>query len=277
MSIEAAGSRTVQDDPGDTFMDTVRSADGTPIAFDTTGSGPPLVLVVGAFCDRQTTRAITKLLASDFTVYEYDRRGRGDSGDTPPYAVEREIEDLAAVAGAAGGKPNVFGHSSGAVLALEAAARGVAMTKLVAYEPPYIVDDSRPRPGVDLGDRLGALVSDGRRDDAAKLFLTEAVGVPAEVVEMIASGPDWPGMTAIAHTLRYDIVACDNNQLPAGRLAAIAVPTLVLGGANSPEWFHHTVCAVAGAIPGAQLQFLEGADHRAPDDVLAPVLAGFLA
>jgi len=256
-------------------MDNVTSPDGTTIAFDRTGSGPPLVLVMGAFCDRQTTRSLTKLLAPDFTVYEYDRRGRGASGDTAPYAVEREIEDLGAVASAAGDAPNVFGHSSGAVLALEAAARGVPMTRLVAYEPPYIVDETRPRPGVDLGDRLGALVSAGRRADAAALFLTEAVGVPPEVVTMVAGGPDWPAMTAIAHTLRYDIAVCANNEMPSDRLAAIAVPTLVLGGANSPEWFHNSVRAVAGATPGARFRFLDGQDHGAADDVLAPVLVDF--
>jgi pimeloyl-ACP methyl ester carboxylesterase len=258
-------------------MDTVCSTDGTAIAFDRTGSGPALVLVVGAFCDRQTTRSLTKLLASDFTVYEYDRRGRGASGDTPPYAVEREVEDLATVADAAGGAPFVFGHSSGAVLALEAAGRGVPMTRLVAYEPPYIVDASRTRPGTDLADRLAALASAGRRSDAAKLFLTEAVGVPPDVVAMMEGSPDWPAMTAIAHTLSYDVAVCANNEMPAARLADIRVPTLVLGGGNSPEWFHNAVCTVAEAIPGARYRFLEGQDHGAADDVLAPVLLEFFS
>ena len=258
-------------------MKTVTSADGTTIAYDATGNGPPLVLVVGAFCDRHTTRSLTKVLAPDFTVYEYDRRGRGESGDTAPYSAAREVEDLAAVAGAAGGEPNVFGHSSGAILALDAAARGVPMAKVVAYEPPYIIGDTRPRPGADIGDRLTALVADGRRGDAAKLFLTEAVGVPPEVVSMIEGSPDWAGMNALAHTLAYDIALCANsNELPAGRLAGLDVPTLVLGGGNSPEWFHTTVRAVADTVPDAQLRFLAGQDHRAADDVLAPVLVEFL-
>jgi pimeloyl-ACP methyl ester carboxylesterase len=253
-------------------MDTVSSPDGTAIAFDGTGNGPPLVLVVGAFCDRTTTRSLTKLLAPDFTVYEYDRRGRGASGDTAPYAVDREVEDLAAVASAAGTAPFVFGHSSGAVLALEAAARGVPMAKLAVYEPPYIVDESRARPGTDLADRLAALASAGRRGDAAKLFLTEAVGVPDNVVAMIETGPDWPAMTAIAHTLSYDVTVCANNEMPSDRLAGIRVPTLVLGGGNSPAWFHSTVRAVAATVPGAQHRFLDGQDHGAADDVVAPVL-----
>jgi len=257
-------------------MDTVTSADGTTIAYDTTGNGPALVMVVGAFCDRQTTNSIAKVLAPEFTVYEYDRRGRGASGDTAPYAAEREIEDLAAVAAAAGGSPFVFGHSSGAILALEAAARGVPMAKLVAYEPPYIVDDSRPRPGADLAGRLAALVSEGRRADAATRFLTEAVGVPPEVVAMMEGSPDWSGMTALAHTLAYDITLCGQSfEIPAGRLAGIDVPTLVIGGGNSPEWFHHTVRAVADVVPDAHLRFLAGQDHGAADDVLAPVLVEF--
>jgi pimeloyl-ACP methyl ester carboxylesterase len=258
-------------------MHTVSSHDGTTIAYDRTGDGPALVMVVGAFCDRRTTDSIAKVLAPEFTVYAYDRRGRGGSGDTAPYAAEREVEDLAAVAGAAGGAPFVFGHSSGAILVLEAAARGVPMTKLVAYEPPYIVDDSRARPGADLAERLSGLVAGGRRGDAAKLFLTEAVGLPPEVAGMIEGSPDWPGMTALAHTLAYDIAVCGyTNELPAGRLAAIEVPTLVLGGGNSPEWFHNTVRAVAETVPGAELRFLAGQDHRAADDVLAPVLIDFL-
>jgi pimeloyl-ACP methyl ester carboxylesterase len=257
------------------LIETVSSRDGTTIAFSRTGNGPALVLVVGAFCDRQTTRSLTKVLAPDFTVYEYDRRGRGASGDTAPYAVEREVEDLAAVAGAAENAPFVFGHSSGAVLALEAAARGVPMAKLVAYEPPYIVDDSRSRPGTDLADRLAALVTAGRRGDAAKLFLTEAVELPPEVVAMIEGGPDWPAMTAIAHTLCYDVTACADNEMPSDRLAQIRVPTLVLGGGNSPEWFHNTVRAVAATVPDAQHRFLDGQDHGAADDVLAPVLIEF--
>jgi pimeloyl-ACP methyl ester carboxylesterase len=256
-------------------MDTVCSADGTTIAFDRTGNGPALVLVMGAFCDRQTTRSLTKVLASVFTIYEYDRRGRGASGDAAPYAVAREIEDLAAVVDLAGGSPFVFGHSSGAVLALESAARGVPMTKLAVYEPPYIVDEGRERLGPDFADRLAALVTAGDRGDAAKLFLTEAIQVPPDILAMTESGPDWPAMTEIAHTLAYDVALCDGNEMPVDFLATIHVPTLVLGGGNSPAWFHHTVRAVAAAIPNAQHQFLDGQDHGAADDVLAPVLIDF--
>jgi pimeloyl-ACP methyl ester carboxylesterase len=256
-------------------METVTSADGTTIAFDTTGGGPALVLVVGAFCDRHTTNSLAKRLAPDFTVYEYDRRGRGDSGDTSPYAVGREVDDLRAVVDATGGAPFVFGHSSGAVLALEAAARAVPMGKLVAYEPPYIVEGTRERPGADLADRLATLVAGGSRADAARLFLTEAVQVPPQAVAMIDQSPDWPAMVALAHTLQYDIEVCDDNEIRPERLGNISAPTLVLGGENSPDWFHTTVRATAAAIPGARHEFLAGQDHGAADDVLAPVLIDF--
>jgi pimeloyl-ACP methyl ester carboxylesterase len=257
-------------------METVSSPDGTTIAFDRTGSGPALVFVTGAFCDRQTTSSLAQVLAPDFTVYRYDRRGRGSSGDAPVYAPEREVEDLAAVAAATGEAPFVFGHSSGAVLALEAAASGAPMRKLVVYEPPYIVDDNRTRPGTDLADRVEALVAADRRSDAAKLFLAEAVEAPPEVIAMIEASPDWPGMTSIAHTLPYDLTLCSDNELPSERIARIGVPTLVLGGDNSPAWFHATVREVATTIPGAQHRFLAGQDHGAADDVLAPVLVEFL-
>ena len=256
-------------------MDTVNSADGTTIAFDTTGTGPALVLVMGAFCDRHTTNSLTKLLAPDFTVYEYDRRGRGDSGNTPPYAVGREIDDLRAVIEATGVTPFVFGHSSGAVLALEAAVRGVPIAKLVAYEPPYIVEGTRPRPGADLAGRLAALVAAGNRADAARLFLTEAAQVPPPVVAMIDQSPDWSAMVALAHTLPYDIEACEDNEIRPERLGTISAPTLILGGANSPGWFQATVRATAAAIPGAQFKYLPGQDHGAADEVLAPVLLDF--
>jgi pimeloyl-ACP methyl ester carboxylesterase len=256
-------------------MEKLRSADGTTIAFDRTGHGPALVLVVGAFCDRHTTRSFARLLAPAFTVFEYDRRGRGASGNAAIYSVEREIEDLAAVVAVAGEAPFVFGHSSGAVLALEAAARDVPITRLVAYEPPYIVDNSRERPGDDLADRLATLVSAGSRGDAVKLFLTEAIQVPPHFLGMIESGPDWTSMTAIAHTLSYDVTLCNNNEMSNALLATIHVPALVLGGSNSPGWYHDTVRAVAAAIPNARHQFLDGQGHNAADDVLARVLIDF--
>jgi len=255
-------------------METIQSADGTTIAFDRYGDGPALILVVGAFCDRSAPRPLAELLAPHFTVYAYDRRGRGSSTDTAPYSVDREIDDLGAVITAAGGSAMVFGHSSGAVLTLEAAARGMPITRLVAYEPPYIVGDSRPRP-VGLAARTRELVTAGHRGEAIKLFFVEGLEVPAEAVTM--TGPEWPALEALAHTLPYDLTICGDQWIPAGRMAKISVPAHILGGGDSPAWFQETVRAVAAAVPGARHTLLEGQTHGAADDVLAPALVELFA
>jgi pimeloyl-ACP methyl ester carboxylesterase len=257
-------------------METVRSADGTTIAFDRSGDGPALVLVVGAFNDRRTKAGLGALLAARFTVYSYDRRGRGDSGDTAPYAVEREIEDLAAVIAAAGGSARVFGHSSGAVLALDAAAIGLDIDRLAVFEPPAAVSDGTAAPPGDLADRVRIAVVAGRRGEAARLFLVEAIGMPAEVVAMIEASPGWAGMQAIAHTLPYDL-AITSAMLSPARLATIQVPTLAIDGGASPSWVHETVQAIATAIPDAKHVTLEGQTHDEDPGVLAPVLLEFLS
>jgi pimeloyl-ACP methyl ester carboxylesterase len=255
-------------------METVRSADGTTIAFDRFGAGPPLIIVVGAFCDRSVPRSVAELLGADFAVFTYDRRGRGDSGDTQPYAVDREIEDLDAIITAAGGSASVFGHSSGAVLALEAAAKPLPITKLAVYEPPYIVDDTRARPER-LGERVSALIASGRRSEAMKLFLTEGPEVPPEIIAAMEAGPGWAPMEALAPTLPYDLAICGAQTLPVDRLGNIAIPTLALSGGASPEWARNAVDAVAAAIPGSEHISLAGQTHGAADDVIAPVLAKF--
>src|SRR5229473_1793970 len=182
-------------------MKTVVSADGTKIAFDQTGEGPPVILVVGAFNDRATGAPLAKALESRFTVLNYDRRGRGASGDTQPYAVEREVEDLDALIREVGGAARVFGYSSGGSLALEAAARGLNITKLALYEAPFMVgdDDSRPRPPKDMARQLAKLVASGRRGDAVELFQTEMVGIPEQVVVQIRHAPFRPALEAAAH------------------------------------------------------------------------------
>ncbi|MGA7418450.1 MAG: alpha/beta hydrolase, partial [Acidimicrobiales bacterium] len=214
-------------------MEIARSADGTRIAIDRFGQGPPLVLVVGAFWDRSTPRALAAKLAPEFTVFSYDRRGRGDSGDTALYAVDREIEDLRAVIGVAGGSAFVYGHSSGAVLALEATARGLPVTKLAVYEPPYIIEGTRARPAT-LATRVSELLASGRRSEAAELFLIEGPGLPPEVLATMKAGPTWSRFEAIAHTLPYDLAITGDQGVPVADLAKITVPVLVLGGANSP-------------------------------------------
>lgn len=254
-------------------MSSVRSADGTTIAFDRSGHGPALILVVGAFCDRSSPASLAAALGSAFTVYSYDRRGRGDSGDRPPYAVDREIEDLAAVVAAAGGPALVFGHSSGAALALEAAASGVPMSRVAAYEPPYTGGDGAT---AGFAAELAALVADGQRGAAAELFL-RSTGAPAEAVAGMRSSPYWPRMESLAHTLPYDITLCNGGVVPADRLAGIQLPVLALAGGNSWDWAHKAGPEIAAATPDGRSQILDGQDHRPADEVLAPVLTEFFA
>ena len=252
-------------------VDSVSSADGTVIAYERSGDGPPIILVGGAFNDRSTTRALATALASDFTAYSYDRRGRGDSGDSGPYAVQREIEDIAALIGAAGGAAYLYGLSSGAILAGYATAEGLPVTGLALFEPPFQAGPhGGAKPG--LAERLTELVSASRRGDAAELFLTEAVGVPAEAVAGMRGAPEWSWMEGLAHTLAYDTTVTGDGALPTDRLAAITVPTVVLDSTGSPGWLRDAAEATAGAIPGATRLSLAGGFHEVPPKVLAPAI-----
>ncbi len=258
----------------------VASADGTTIVFDRYGAGPAIVLVHGAFTGRAhpTLSDVAAALGPWFTVFNYDRRGRGGSGNTRPYAVQREIEDLMAVVGVAGGSAMVFGGSSGAALALEAAAQNPAISKLVLWEPPYHVDDSAPRLPHDVADRLESLVGQGRRADAVELFLTEAAAAHAGAVAAMRQQPGWAEAEAVAHTLANEaVVMGPGNALPAGRLADIAQPTLLLTGGASPAWLVGAGQAVAGAIPGAAHRVLDGQTHNVSAEALAPELLEFFA
>jgi pimeloyl-ACP methyl ester carboxylesterase len=259
-------------------FETVASADGTRIAFERIGDGPPVVLIGGAFNDRSTVAGLAAVLAPQFTVVTYDRRGRGDSGDSAAYAVEREVEDLAAVIAHAGGTASVFGHSSGAILALEAAQHGVSFGKLAAYEPTYVIGGTRPRPADDLAGRLRALIAAGDRDQAAALFLAENALMPPEVIEGMRASQMWGWFTGLAHTLPYDVTICGPGMvLPAGRLAAITIPVLAIGGGASPPWLPAAARAVADAIPGARYVTLEGQDHGVLNqpDALQALLADY--
>jgi pimeloyl-ACP methyl ester carboxylesterase len=262
---------------------TVTSEDGTTIAFDRTGEGPPLILVDGALCDRagSPNGPLAALLAERFTVYTYDRRGRGESGDTGAYAVEREIEDLEALVAEAGGPVHLYGISSGAALALEAADRGLAVEKLALYEAPFVVDDSRPPVPDDYRAQLEAMVASDRRGDAVRLFMSKGVRVPGIFVALMRIMPAWSRMKAIAHTLPYDASVMGDGQrgqpLPAGRWSSVTVPTLVLGGGKSPAWMRNAVDAVAERLPSARRRTLDGQTHLVKPKVLAPVLAEFFA
>jgi pimeloyl-ACP methyl ester carboxylesterase len=265
-------------------MNTVTSKDGTTIAFDRSGAGPAIILVGGALQHRAidpSTARLAELLAPNFTVYHYDRRGRGDSGDTAPYAVEREIEDIDALIQEAGGSAFVFGMSSGAVLALHAVAAGLAITMLALYEPPFMVDDSRSRLPVDYRERLTELLAAGRRGDAVEFFMTEAVGVSGETVASMRGAPFWSAFEAVAHTLPYDDAimgdTTSGEPLPAKWWAAVTIPTLVVDGGASPAWARNAVTALVDALPNAQRRTLEGQTHQVDPEVLAPGLVEFLA
>jgi pimeloyl-ACP methyl ester carboxylesterase len=254
-------------------VETVKSADGTVIAYERTGDGPALIVAVGAFCDRRTF-VPPAALTSRFTVYTYDRRGRGDSGDTQPYSPEREVEDLATVVSASSAS-RVFGygHSSGGALVLRAAAAGVPLAAVASYEAPFVVPGTRAEP-TDPANRIRELVAAGRRDDAVRYWMTEVVNVPPERLAMMEGSPAWPKLAALTHTLPYDIALTSEPGIPAW-VSAITVPVLVLGGGTSPDWFGRTVRDTAAAIPGASLVMVDGYDHNVPGDVLAPVLTEF--
>ena len=261
------------------MTDTVRSSDGTTIAFERSGDGRPLVLVGGALSDRSAGASLAAHLAERFTVVAYDRRGRGDSGDATPYAVDREVDDLLALIVDAGGSAFVFGHSSGAVLALEAAARGLPIERLALYEPPFIVDDSRPEVPRDYVTRLEELVSADRRGDAVEYFMTVAVGVPADMIAQMRSSPMWTSMEALAHTIPYDGTvlgdATAGNPQPLQRWTSVTIPTLVMGGGASPAWQRNAVRALVDVLPNVRHRTLEGQDHGPADEVLAPALIEF--
>lgn len=258
-------------------MEWATSADGTPIAFERVGSGPPLVAVGGALADRRFGSGLARRLSGAVTVVTYDRRGRGASGDTPPYLPERETEDLAAVLAAAGGAGAVFGHSSGGVLALEAAASGVAMEALCVYEPPYLVGEAAGRLAGDLASRLSGLVADGHEDEAVRCFLTEAAGTPAAEVAALEASPSWAAMCRLAHTLAYDLAVCGGDgALHPERLALVSAPTLVLVGGASPDWAGAAVAAVARSVDGAVAATVPGEGHRVSSAALAPVLAALV-
>jgi pimeloyl-ACP methyl ester carboxylesterase len=259
----------------------VTSRDGTPIAYERSGDGPALILVLGAFCDRAVAAPLAAVLAPHFTTFAYDRRGRGDSGDTQPYAVEREVEDLAALMSKAGGTALVYGHSSGAVLAIEGAARGLPIRKLVLYEPPFLVDDSRSPMPEDFESRLRAFVAAGRRGDAVECFWQEALQMPPEAIASARKTPMWPGLEALAHTLLYDQAIAGPYQtgrpLPVEWARTVTMPTLVLDGGDSPDYMRNAVAAVAQLLPQAERRTLPGQGHGAPPDVLAPIISEFFA
>jgi pimeloyl-ACP methyl ester carboxylesterase len=260
-------------------MKTVTSKDGTRIAFDKTGTGPAVILVNGAMQFRAFDPFMAKfaaMLSDHFTVYNYDRRGRGESSDTQPFAKEREIEDLQALVADAGGKAMVLGFSSGSAVVLDTAAVTPGITKIALYEPPFIVDDSRPPLPADYVAHLNKLVANGKRADAVIYFLKVAVGIPDEYLGGMDQSPGWDTMLQIAHTIAYDgafvLDLMQGNPLPTNRWANITAPTLVIEGSASVTFFHTGADALADVLKNATRATLEGQTHEVAPDVLAPVV-----
>jgi pimeloyl-ACP methyl ester carboxylesterase len=259
---------------------TVTSKDGTTIAYDQTGSGPTIIFVDGALQYRafeQGMALLAECLAPDFTVIHYDRRGRGDSGDTLPYALEREIEDIDALIEEVGGSAFLYGISSGGALALEAAARlGNKVRKLAIYEVPYLPDDAESQQRwKEYTTQLDEVLAAGRPGDAVGLFMM-LVGASAGDLDQVRQMPMWPLWEAVGHTLPYDAAALgEYSTVPVGRAAKITAPALVMVGSNTYPFMHETAAALAGLIPNAQRRTLECQTHEVDSEALAPVLAEF--
>jgi len=259
-------------------MSQVRSKDGTTIAYERSGSGPALILVDGALCSRAfgPSPKLATRLAPHFTVYAYDRRGRGQSGDTPPYSPAREVEDIAALIEAAGGSACLLGLSSGGALALEAAASGLPIKKVVAYEPPY-VDDAGQRGGAAHEVQLKGLLAIGNRGGAVKYFMQDMVGAPGPVVVMMQLVPwVWRKLKAVAHTLPYDAAVMTQFRIPRTRFASIATPALVMNGSKTDARLKEAARAIADAVPGARHRELPGQTHNVKAAVLTPAVVDFL-
>jgi pimeloyl-ACP methyl ester carboxylesterase len=252
----------------------VTSRDGSSIDIERTGEGPPVVLVTGGSVDRNSNLGLAAELAKSFTVFNYDRRGRGQSTDTQPYAIERESEDIEAVVDGAGGSAFLYGTSSGAALALHAAASGLPVTKLAMWEPPFILDESI-RPPKDQVEQYETMVAEGRRGDAVEYFMTRVVGMPTEMVAEFRAQPWWEAQEAIAHTLAYDARIMGDYSLPTSAAEQIKAPSLVVAGGADMPWMRQTAEALADAIPDGQVRLLDGQGHNVDPAVLAPVLIEF--
>ncbi len=258
-------------------LNSVISKDGTKISYEKQGAGPALIRVAAAAADHTDAEQLAAGFAGQFTVYNYDRRGRGGSNEASPYAVDREVEDIQALIEEAGGSAFLFGSSSGAVLALEAASKlGNVVNKLFLYEPPFIVDDSRPAVSPEYVDHLNRLLAENDQSGAVEYFMTEAVGVPGEYIGFMKADPSWENMALIVHTLVYDGLIMDSTQsgqpLPADRWK-VNIPVSVTSGENSPPFLHEASKALVGLLEQGEYRTLAGQDHSAV--MMAPeVLAG---
>ncbi|MCP3802901.1 alpha/beta hydrolase [Allokutzneria sp. A3M-2-11 16] len=268
---------------------TVRSADGTPIAYDRLGDGPPLIYVGGATMTRNSDPELPKLLAEHFTVYCFDRRGRGDSGDpmapgapaqNEEQAAAGEVEDVAALIAEAGGAAMLYGMSSGGALALEATASGLPVTRLAIYEAPFAEDTPAQRKGAaEYATRLTQLLFEGRRGDAVALFMS-ITGMPDETIEQIKNMQTWPAMEAVAPSLAYDAAVLRyysrGGTVPLESLAAVTVPTLAMSGGDSPAFFGSAAQKIADGVLNGEHRVLAGQTHYVDPHVLSAALIEFL-
>ncbi|WP_328678887.1 alpha/beta fold hydrolase [Streptomyces sp. NBC_00343] len=252
------------------------SRDGTAVAYQRIGAGPPVVLVGGAMTTGDGLLPLAAQLAHRFEAVPYDRRGRGASGDTAPFAVAREVEDIAALIDAVGGSAALYGHSSGAALAVHAAASGLPVTEVALYEPPFALDASGAKERAEYTERLTELLAEDRRGDAVELFMA-LTGAPPQMIEGARRSPMWPGMKAIAPTLVYDDAALGDGLVPAERLASLSVPVLTIAGGASPEWMRRAARNAADAAPDGTYRVLDGQTHMVDPVVLAPLLTEFFS
>ncbi|MEU6668789.1 alpha/beta hydrolase [Streptomyces sp. NPDC046727] len=253
------------------------SRDGTSLAYGVMGQGPTVILVSGAMSTGGTVAPLAHRLTDRCTAVVYDRRGRGESGDTPPYAVDREVEDLAALIDAVGGEAALFGVSSGGALVLHAAASGLPIGRAAVYEVPYAdhLAGGAAREAT-YKEQLNTALAEGRRGDAVELFL-RLTGLGEEMIQRARQSPMWAGMEAVAPSLAHDDAVMGDGLLPRDRVAAISVPVLAVAGGASPEWMHRANQAVAEAAPQGTYRVLPGQTHMVEPDVLGPVLAEFFA
>lgn len=258
-------------------MSITHSRDGTQIAYSVAGDGPALILIDGALCSRDfgPMPSLAPLLATDFTVYWYDRRGRGESGDKAPYTVDREVEDLAALITVAGGRAHLYGTSSGAALAFNAAVRGLPIDRMVMFEAPYAAPPAGGKTHRQHVEALWALVKEDRRGDAVRYFMCDVVGMPKLMGWVMTLFPMFKKLKAVGHTLPYDLSILVDDSVWA-KAPSLKVPTLVIGGGKSPQVLKDAVEKVAAAIPGSEKVYLPGQTHNVAAPAVAPVIAAFL-
>lgn len=255
-------------------MATIVSKDGTPIAYSKVGKGQPLIMVDGAMCSRAfgPTLKMAPMLAEHFTVITYDRRGRNESGDTKPYSVEKEIEDIDALIKEAGEAVYMVGFSSGAALTLNAAAKGLNIKKMILYEAPYVMNMGGHNPPADAEKQFKQFIAEGRGGAAVKYFMKDLIGMPAIFPMIMSIMPVWKKLKAAAHTLPYDATVMGNYTIPAQLAATVKTPTLVAGGEKSPVSLRNCVQELKKAIPNAQLQVLKGQNHNVSAKAIVPVM-----